>query len=932
MNRTINDLRKAGNAAVEEENYEKAIKAYSEALLVTNIGVEEKGVLHSNRSHAYLMSATKNGDDNEAKLQSALRDANEVIMVRPNWWKGYYRAGLVYKHRKEWDQAIERFDEALSLNKKLADVRKCRDECRFDKLQAEMNGDVISHGFKEEIDKVNEVYGTKIDVEHILKNYEKQLESKNPNTRAQGCVFFGARYVKGIDVPQDLEKGIGLLQEAVNIGSPEAMVELGVCYMQGMGVERNIKKAVGLFEQAAKADPKNGNAMGGEYDGIAHAQFHIGLCLENGTGKTLDHYQARCWYEKASERGHAGAANNLAILYAKGLGGEKCSTRAKQFFRLSASRGNYTAMESLAWTFLWEKDVEQAGSWYLKALESGNGHSIQNKDKFDKALEKVRLWLEKVSSETDASPEDLGKLIETIERVTNDKPTISKIEEVAGSSVGKYWNNFEEIKKRAQNGYPFAKRLLTSMSYFADSVHGFDQLSAKKVSAADIGFTQDQCISNLANCLRVTEIVVFFHPSELPRLFNLCEARISSRKSALDLDARVVHCFLLSVSQNSEFTSFARVCLQMYPDEIFFYKMQAAALALRQNFEASMKVTDEALQKFPNDECLLYCKAGAMKMIESCGKEKVIAAFKEFIKHAPFDERMIPEAYYNMSFYASDDEQDIYYQKGMEAELQMLPCLLPYQSKSKSLLDALNAFGKMSKSGVPRSATTKSTEPNLKSSAAVSSNLQVTNPARVQCVQRHRETLKKMTEMMSTKNFCASLLSITPQHEQKLATSSDGFKAITLRDMNPHKDTVYTQRLINLMICEDPMFGLLSAIHVVVRDDNDDCINCSFYDLDHYSQTVRQNLAFGSTITVLNPYYRLASDGSVALRVDHPKTIIYRECGKNNPVCRYCWKGNPQHACGSCKRVKYCSRSCQTDDWKILKHKMICGLKYFGGK
>lgn len=344
MNKTQNvgDIRKAGNAAMEKKNYELAIKIYSDALQTKKLPIEEKGLLHSNRSYAYLMSAMEKDDDNGAKVNSALKDANEVILIRPTWWKGYFRAGQVYKYRKEWDHAIDRFNDALALNGALVEARNYRDECRVDKMQTEINDNVISHGFKEEVDKMNEVYGTKFDAANIVKMGEELMASKDPKNRVKGLVFSGIRYIKGIDAQQDIKKGVGLLQEAIDANSPEAMVEMGILHMQGIGgVERNIKKAVSLFEKAANINPKSKTYLAGENDGVAHAQFHIGLCFENGTGKPVDHYQARLWYEKASERGHSGAANNLAILYVQGLGGPKCSTRASQFFRLSASRGMY---------------------------------------------------------------------------------------------------------------------------------------------------------------------------------------------------------------------------------------------------------------------------------------------------------------------------------------------------------------------------------------------------------------------------------------------------------------------------------------------------------------------------------------------------------------------------------------------------------------
>lgn len=950
------DLRKAGNAAIEEKNYAKAIEIYSNALLMKNIPEEEKGLLHSNRSHAYLQSAME-CSDSETMLGLALRDADEVIKLRSSWWKGYFRAGLVYQYQKEWNRAIDAFNEALALNPELVDVKNCRDECRFDKLQTDMAGNAMSHGFKEEIDKYNEIHGSTLDADVIIKNYEKSMKSENREIRASACIFFGLRYIKGVDGPQDIKKGLDLLQQAVDAGSPAAMVELGVLYMEGKGVERNIKKAVNLFEKATHCEPKNKKCLNGEHDGTTHAQFHIGLCFENGTGKPLDYFQARKWYEKASERGHAGAANNIAILYDKGKGGEKSSVRAKQYFSLSASRGNLflqsisasiihqknfsgnvIAMESLAWKCLSEREYEQAENWYTKALEAGNNHSIQNKEKFYKILEEARNYIKEVKAQfqpsdssapeletKDRLPVEMLNIVEAIEKVTNNKPSIAGVVELADSPLAQYWNNFEEIQKRAAKGHGFALTLLIAMGHFAEGIADLKKLCSVKMNHSDTALTQEQCIHELADSFRATEIISFFEPSELPVLMRICKAKISNQKSDLDLDVRIVYCFLLTVSQNSEMFSFSKICHQMYPDEVFFYKMHAAAFAVRQDFDASMQVSDQGLNRFPTDEDLLFCKAGAMKMIKSCRDKQVVAAYKEFIKHAPFDERMIPEAYYNMAFYSTGDEKRMYYKKGLEAELKMLPCLLPYQSNMKSLLDALQVFEKKEKNEQPNK-TAQTAEQNLKTSSAV--NLQLTNPARVQYVQKHRETLKKMTEFHRSKEFIVKVSMKTPK-DQEASKHPDGSKEITIRDMNPHKDEVYKKRFINLLIIEDPMFGLLTAIHVVVRDDNGDCLICSFYNLDHFDENVRRSLCFGSKITVMNPYYRLATDGNVALRVDDPKTIIYRSSGKDNPICRYCWKENPQHSCGICKRAKYCCRSCQTDDWKNLKHKLICGLKYF---
>lgn len=489
---------------------------------------------------------------------------------------------------------------------------------------------------------------------------------------------------------------------------------------------------------------------------------------------------------------------------------------------------------------------------------------------------------------------------------------------IGDSPFAKYWADFDEIEKRAKDGYPFARTLILSMSYFTEGTTHLNNLCTKKMNPKDIASTQEQCIYNFANCFRATEIIACFDPSELPPFMKICKAKISKQKSDLDLAARVVYCFLLTVTHNAEMFSFSRICCQLYPEEVFFYKMHAGAYAVKQDFEGSKKVLDEGLERFPTNECLLYCKAGAMKMIESYRSEEIVAAYNEFIKHAPYDERLIPEAYYNIAFYLSDEAKKIYFKRGQEAELKMLPCLLPYQSNIKNLLEAMMIFESTGQS----SNTAKATESMLTSLGAPT-KFQLTN--RIQFVQRHRQMLKNTSELCHSKNFIARM----SLKVDTLSMLPIDCKEITFIDMHPDKDEVYMNRYINLLVSEDPMFGLYTAIHVIVHDDNGDCLNCSFYDLDHFDEDVRRNLCFGSKITILNPFYRLASDGSIALRVDDSKTIIYHSSGKDNPICRYCFKENPQHSCGNCKRAKYCCRSCQTDDWKSLKHKLICGLKYF---
>jgi hypothetical protein len=59
------------------------------------------------------------------------------------------------------------------------------------------------------------------------------------------------------------------------------------------------------------------------------------------------------------------------------------------------------------------------------------------------------------------------------------------------------------------------------------------------------------------------------------------------------------------------------------------------------------------------------------------------------------------------------------------------------------------------------------------------------------------------------------------------------------------------------------------------------------------------------------------------IRVDDPNSIIFTgETFKS--VCRFCGKDDSKLYCSICQIAKYCSKECQTYDWKLMRHKLIC--------
>jgi TPR repeat protein len=81
--------------------------------------------------------------------------------------------------------------------------------------------------------------------------------------------------------------------------------------------------------------------------GLAPAQYNLGVCYENGQGVEQDYTQAAQWYRKAAEQGLAEAQYNLGVCYYNGDGVEQDYTQAVYWFRKAAEQGLAEAQAAL---------------------------------------------------------------------------------------------------------------------------------------------------------------------------------------------------------------------------------------------------------------------------------------------------------------------------------------------------------------------------------------------------------------------------------------------------------------------------------------------------------------------------------------------------------------------------------------------------------
>lgn len=122
---TVDELKAKGNAALQSENFDDAIKYYSEAIDID----PSNHILYSNRSAAYVKVG---------KYTNSLEDANKTVSLKPDWPKGYSRKGAALEYLNKYEDAITTYEEGLKFdatNEQLTDaLNQCKtkqDELKF---------------------------------------------------------------------------------------------------------------------------------------------------------------------------------------------------------------------------------------------------------------------------------------------------------------------------------------------------------------------------------------------------------------------------------------------------------------------------------------------------------------------------------------------------------------------------------------------------------------------------------------------------------------------------------------------------------------------------------------------------------------------------------------------------------------------------------
>ena len=147
-------------------------------------------------------------------------------------------------------------------------------------------------------------------------------------------------------------------------GLAKAQYNLGVMYDKGRGVPQDYKAAVEWFRKAAE-------------QGIASAQFNLGNMYNNGRGVPQDYAKAVEWYRKAAEQGDADAQFNLGNMYIRGKGVPQSLFNAYAWYSVASVSGDEdsTAQRDLVAEKLSREDLSKAQA------EAARLHALIEKNK-----------------------------------------------------------------------------------------------------------------------------------------------------------------------------------------------------------------------------------------------------------------------------------------------------------------------------------------------------------------------------------------------------------------------------------------------------------------------------------------------------------------------------------------------------------------------
>ncbi|CAM4982291.1 unnamed protein product, partial [Rotaria socialis] len=897
-------LNSLGTQAHKDGKFSEAITLFTKAIVLSGVVDHDRAIFFSNmastRLALYEQQAGSIGrfeiKDSMDERYRALQDAKKARNLWPSWWKGHLRVGKVYAVLNEHGKAINSFERALALDATNDEIKKALDENRTIHSQQlshnHLNPELRPMSIPERLNEKQQKFGT--DPEDTLLTL-RFLEEIDP---AVADLTQGHRYEHGdIDVKQNYETAARYFSKAASQSNAEGLYNIARLTDLGLGVKKDHKLAQTFYEQAAAQPPMYSKLKNFRNPGVAEAEHALGLRYAEGIVVHKNLKTAVYWYERAIAHEYFPAANTLALMYYNGIGVQMNLDKAEQLFEMAAKKGDAMAMQSLAKMLLDKNELQMATIWYDRACESGNIITQTNRLMFEKLLQEKQQEIGKCPLKTVKQINATGNVSESCHGKENEDKQTDQSHE----------NDYNILIEHANLGSITARKMCDVLQHLEQALSIIKQ--AKTLTENE----ENVFVHELSLCFRIEPIVGRFPTIEIrqktdeivDRVLHRCATETKSTNGVSQLDEDVRLCYaVLHMDSLSEIVEFLCPCKQKYPKSIIFFQLSAAANGSLGQYETTLYDTNIGLEIDPHNSELLYKKAVALRLLV-----------------APKDHRKVPESYYAMAscYFAHEKHQDIIdnvkkiYQQGEEAEKQQLPYFLPYESNIKTLIKQM---------------LDEKSSLNIESPTPVINNKsRLRNPNRIAVILEHRKWQSTFLQASDSSFRHVAYTTRKPRVPQRTAKSLIGLKPITIREMNPINDHVYEGYVLSVTIIGEA-YSWKPSIHLVIEDEHLDCIKICVYgcpeDQGEYFTT--KVFRIGSKMNIINPYLRIPPRDQIpVVRVDEFSSIMMQsESEYIVNMCRCCGEANALHVCSKCKQACYCTKECQSIDWELYQHKLIC--------
>eukprot|EP01119_Soliformovum_irregulare_P013089 TRINITY_DN3456_c0_g1_i6.p1 TRINITY_DN3456_c0_g1~~TRINITY_DN3456_c0_g1_i6.p1 ORF type:complete len:1038 (+),score=135.30 TRINITY_DN3456_c0_g1_i6:30-3143(+) len=873
----IDGLLQRAGVRETEKKYDEAIVFYSEGISLDGIPGEQRGIFYSNRSECHLKKEA---------WEFALKDAQEACTLFPTA-KAFYLKGRSYHSLGKYNKAVKAFDIGLAYAPKDLHLQEARQGSYY-LLEKQTRHDHVDPHYnpsKEELyERMTARTGANWNAENSLKALQSHLDAGDP--LGIGARIKADQYMYGIARPQNYKKAAHWYNECrlKKSGWAEGAHNLGVLTRRGEGVAQDFEAGVRLYEEAAACEPfimSDGELVRNK--GVAEAQNALGLAYLHGLGATQDIHKAILYLDKAVQNESSAAMNSLGTLFLRGQGVPRNPIKAVELYKEAFWTNNvgpgpaYNLATCYAEGLGVALDLEKAIQWFKMAEDLGLETAKAQRKRFEEMMQNPA---QKLSYTDWVASRSMQRM-----KSQSQQPSLSTMHN-GGSQY------FEELESHAQ-GSPFVQDLLQANKSYKSVQHLIFNLPKTLDEEMEM-------INGIARAYH-TQLSIFYPQHRAAALIEIAQKLFIRHDSQ---DAALVYGIMKAeISMEQEAKKIFENCHERWPQSPHFLWRLAELNQKCKRWSKSTANFTKLLGMCPNHVDAMYGRAVSRK----CDGD-LSGAFHDYLKFLEMSDikhTKRAQAYYDLAACSSEPAKLKYFLLGLHAEENAIPIYLSVVTPHD--IDIVD-FVRMSQfSQVSRS------RPKLEQGW------------RRELIQNHH---KYVAYSEINLNPSGELLTVTRSlklNEEQKGSDKLNQRRIYLEDMNPSKDQIYNGRVLRGMLVGIPV--IMSAVHCFIVDDNGDMLYVAFHDnrfslSDH--KGAREHY-YGKKVALINPFHRLRQDERRGIRVDDALSVIFLP-SNHLAFCEYCYITDQEKAmlrCSRCQVVSYCSKECQTKDWK-LGHKRSC--------